>query len=59
MQICANFEANMKLMRKIGVSEYTKTCKYEANKIHIRFEGNKKSCEYGAPYTKLQQDNSS
>jgi hypothetical protein len=30
--------------------EYTETCEYEANKIHIRLEGNNKSCEYGAPY---------
>ncbi len=30
------FEANMKqMMRMNGVSEYTKTCEYEANKIRM------------------------
>jgi hypothetical protein len=39
MRICAN------MMRINGVCEYTGTCEYEANKIHIRLdslEANKK-----------------
>ena len=35
--LCKYFEAKMKRMMPInGVCEYTKTCEYEANKIHIR-----------------------
>ncbi len=33
------FEANMmRMMRINGVCEYTKTCEYKANKIHIRLD---------------------
>jgi hypothetical protein len=33
------FEANMKRMMRInGAGEYTNTCEYEANKIHIRLD---------------------
>jgi hypothetical protein len=35
--LCEYFKANMKrMMRTNGVGEYTETCGYEANKIHIR-----------------------
>ncbi len=34
--LCEYFEANVKRMMRInGVCEYSETCKYEANKIHI------------------------
>ncbi len=37
--LCEYFEANMKRMMQInGVCKYTETCKYEANKIHIRLD---------------------
>jgi hypothetical protein len=37
--LCKNFEANIKRMIRInGVSEYTETCEFEANKIYIRLE---------------------
>ena len=37
--LCKYFEADMKLvMRRNIVCEYTKTCEYEANKIHIRLD---------------------
>jgi hypothetical protein len=33
--LCEYFEVNMKRMIRInGVCEYSKTCEYEANKIH-------------------------
>ncbi len=57
--LCEYFEANMKQIN--GVCEYSKTCEYEANMIHIYLDSHSKrlnkSCEYGAPYsrTKLTQ----
>jgi hypothetical protein len=37
--LCEYFEANIKRMMRInGVCEYTKTCEYKANKIHIRLD---------------------
>jgi hypothetical protein len=43
------------MVRINGVRDYTETCKYEANKIHIRlirFKLNfKKNCECGTPYS--------
>jgi hypothetical protein len=37
--LCAYFKTNMKRMMQInGVYEYTETCEYEANKIHIRLD---------------------
>jgi hypothetical protein len=30
------------MMRINGVCEYTETCNYEANKIHIRFKASKR-----------------
>ncbi len=37
--LCEYFEVIIKrMMRKNGVCEYTETCEYEANKIHIRLD---------------------
>jgi hypothetical protein len=54
--LCEYFEANIKQIMLINtVGNYTgryrnMRIRYEANKIHFRFEANKKSCEcYGAP----------
>jgi hypothetical protein len=41
-----------RIMRINGVGEFTETCEYETNKIHILLDSLrselKKSCEYGA-----------
>jgi hypothetical protein len=52
VNLCKYFEENIKRVMQInGVYEYTETCHYEANKIHLHlahFEANLKKFEYGA-----------
>jgi hypothetical protein len=37
--LCEYFKANKEQMRRInGVCEYTETCEYEVNEIHIRLD---------------------